>query len=105
MGAAEFAVVLPETDEHTGFLLAEQILARLRRTYRERASRSSRPASASPPTRSTRRRAEELIAAGDSAATVGESLGSDRAVVYSADVEGAIARRGRRARRARAAPT
>ncbi len=32
----EFAIVLPETDEHTGFLLAEQILARLRRTYRER---------------------------------------------------------------------
>src|SRR4029079_10473202 len=31
-----FGVVLPETDEHTGFLLGEQILSRIRRTYRAR---------------------------------------------------------------------
>jgi diguanylate cyclase (GGDEF)-like protein len=89
IGAAEFAVVLPETDEHTGFLLAEQILARLRRTYRERASeiRASVGVAAFPKHGVS---AEELLAAADAAATVGDTLGSDRAVVYSPDVEGAI---------------
>jgi len=89
VGAAEFAIVLPETDEHTGFLLAEQILARIKRTYRERSSIlkasigvASYPKHAAAP--------EELMEASDSAAIVGEGLGSDRAVVYNADIEGAF---------------
>ena len=34
-GTAEFSVCLPETDENTAFLLAEQLLARFRRSFRE----------------------------------------------------------------------
>lgn len=88
--AAEFAVVLPETDEHTGFLLAEQILARVRRTYRERAMtlKASIGVAAFPKHGAS---AEELLEAGKAAATVADTLGSDRAVVYSPDVEGAMA--------------
>lgn len=88
-GAAEFAVVLPETDEHTGYLLAEQILGRLRRTYRERAIslRASIGIAAYPKHGVS---AEELVLAATAAAQVGEKLGSDRAVVYSPDVDGAM---------------
>ena len=88
--AAEFVVVLPETDEHTGFLLAEQILSRLRRTYRERATilKASIGVAAYPKHGTS---AEELLEAANSAAAIGDRLGSDRAVVYSADVEGALA--------------
>ena len=89
IGNATFAITLPETDEHTGFLLGEQILARLRRAYRERFPNvktsigvASYPKHAS--------RAEELVAAGDAAAQIGDSLGSDRTVVYSPEVEGVI---------------
>lgn len=90
VGAAEFALVLPETDEHTGFLLAEQILARIRRTHRERAGslKASIGIATYPKHAAT---AEALMQASDAAAGVGETLGSDRAIVYSADIEGAIA--------------
>lgn len=88
--SAEFALVLPETDEHTGYLLAEQILARIRRTYQERsvALTVSIGVAAYPKHAST---AEALMQASDAAATVGQMLGSDRAVVYSEDIEAAIA--------------
>lgn len=88
--AAEFAIVLPETDEHTGFLLAEQILTRIRRTYRERNTtlRASLGVASFP---KHGVRAEDLLQAADSAAQVGDTLGSDRAVVYSADVDDALA--------------
>lgn len=90
VGGTVFAVVLPETDEHTGYLLAEQILARIRRTFRERASsiKASIGVAAYPKHGVS---AEELMQAGDSAAVVGDTLGADRAVVYSPDVEGALA--------------
>ncbi len=88
--AAEFAIVLPETDEHTGFLLSEQILTRIRRTYRERNLnlRVSLGVSSFP---KHGVRAEDLMQAADSAAQVAETLGADRAVVYSADVDDALA--------------
>lgn len=90
VGAAEFAVVLPETDEHVGFLLAEQILSRIRRTYRERASmvKVSIGVATYPKHAAA---AEQLMQAADAAAKAGDALGSDRAVVYSEEVEGAIA--------------
>ncbi|MCO5328099.1 MAG: diguanylate cyclase [Solirubrobacterales bacterium] len=88
--AHEFAVVLPETDEHTGFLLAEQILTRFRRTYRERGTtlRASLGVASFP---KHGVRAEDLMQAAESAAQVADTLGSDRAVVYSADVDDALA--------------
>ena len=90
ISASEFAVVLPATDEHTGYLLAEQILARLRRTYRERATvlKASIGVAVFPKHANS---AEELLQASSAAAAVGDTLGSDRAVVYSPDVEDAMA--------------
>lgn len=90
VGASVFAIVLPETDEHTGYLLAEQLLARIRRTYHERATpiTVSIGVAAYPKHAAT---AEELMQASDSAGLIADTLGSDRAVVYSPDVEGAIA--------------
>jgi diguanylate cyclase (GGDEF)-like protein len=90
VGAAEFGVVLPETDEHVGYLLAEQILSRIRRTYRERASMVKVSIGvATYPKHSAA--AEQLMQAAESAAKAADALGSDRAVVYSEEVEGAIA--------------
>ena len=65
------------------------MLARIRRTQRERTGilKVSIGVAAYPKHASS---AEALMAAGDSASQVSESLGGDRAVVYSADVEGAI---------------
>jgi len=86
-----FGVILPATDEHTGFLLGEQILSRFRRMYRTRAQTlqvtigvASYPRHAA--------RAEELVQAAEAAARVGDSLGSDRTVVYSPDVEAVVDR-------------
>lgn len=89
VGATEFAVVLPETDEHTGFLLAEQILARIRRTYRERAVNLSASIGVSVFPKHAAG-AEALLQAGAAAASAADALGSDRAVVYSHDLEGAL---------------
>jgi diguanylate cyclase (GGDEF)-like protein len=88
-GAAEFVIVLPQTDEHTGFLLAEQILTRMRRAYRERGFKLSAslgvavfPKHAS--------NVDELLQATTAATNAAVALGSDRVVVYSPDLEGAI---------------
>ena len=85
-GDAEFTLVLPETDEHTAYLLAEQILARLRRTYRERSLplRASVGVAAFPKHAAE---AEALQHAAAAAAAVAGTLGSDRAVVYTLDLE------------------
>lgn len=89
VGSAEFAIVLPETDENTAYLLGEQILARIRRTHSERAGslKASIGVATYPKHAAT---AEALMQASDTAAVLGETLGSDRAVVYSDDVEGVI---------------
>ncbi|MEZ5154610.1 MAG: diguanylate cyclase [Solirubrobacterales bacterium] len=88
-GASEFVIVLPQTDEHTGFLLAEQILTRMRRAYRERGFKLSAslgvavfPKHAS--------NVDELLQASTAATNAAVALGSDRVVVYSPDLEGAI---------------
>jgi diguanylate cyclase (GGDEF)-like protein/putative nucleotidyltransferase with HDIG domain len=90
VGGAVFAIVLPETDENTGYLLAEQILARIRRTFRERASsiKASIGVAAYPKHGAS---AEALMQASDAAAVIGDTLGADRAVVYNPDIEGALA--------------
>jgi diguanylate cyclase (GGDEF)-like protein len=88
-GASEFVIVLPQTDEHTGFLLGEQILTRMRRAYRERGFKLSGslgvavfPKHAS--------NVDELLQASTAAVNAAVALGSDRVVVYSPDLEGAI---------------
>ncbi len=88
-GAAEFVIVLPQTDEHTGFLLAEQILTRMRRGYRERgfALSASLGVAVYPKHASN---VEELLQASTAAMNASIALGSDRVVVYSQELEGAI---------------
>ena len=88
-GAAEFVIVLPQTDEHTGFLLAEQILTRMRRAYRERGFNLSAsigvavfPKHAS--------NVDELLQSSTAATNAAVALGADRVVIYSHDLEGAI---------------
>ncbi len=89
IGSTTFAISLPGTDEHTGFLLGEQILVRFRRANRERFPnvKASIGVATYPKHAS---RAEELVAAGAAAAEIGEALGSDRTVVYSPDIEGVV---------------
>ena len=104
VGAAEYAVVLPETDEHTGFLLAEQVLARIRRTQRERtgSSRSSIGVAAYPKHASS---AEALMAAGDSASQVERVAGMAIAPSSTAPTSRARSAPRPASRRARAAST
>ncbi len=85
-GSHEYSVLLPETDESTGFLLAEQILARFRRAYRER----ELPLATSVGVASFPKHAASVESLGQAAAAAAEAaqaLGSDRAVVYSAELE------------------
>jgi len=93
-GASEFVIVLPETDQHTTFLLAEQILTRMRRAYHERGfDLSAGLGVAAYPEHASN--ADELLLASTTAMKAATALGSDRAVVYSADLESAIEGEGR----------
>lgn len=85
-GAADFAVVLPETDENTAFLLAEQVLGRLRRAYREWNSplTTSVGIAAFPKHAAS---AETLRKSATAACEAAKTLGGDRAVVFSLELE------------------
>jgi diguanylate cyclase (GGDEF)-like protein len=88
-GAAEFVIVLPQTDEHTGFLLAEQILTRMRRAYRERGFKLSASLGVAVfPKHSSN--VDELLQSSTAATNAAVALGADRVVIYSHDLEGAI---------------
>lgn len=89
-GATEFSVALPETDESTAFLLAEQILARFRRAYREwELPLSSSIGIAAFPKHAAS--AEALTQSADAACEAAKALGGDRAVVYSVELEDIVA--------------
>ena len=89
-GVAEFAVALPETDESTAFLLSEQILARARRSFRERGvSLAVSIGVASFPKHAAS--SESLLQAGAAASEAAKTLGADRAVVFSAELEDVLA--------------
>ncbi len=84
--ASEYVVILPETDESTGFLLAEQILARFRRTFRERGiTLATAIGIASFPKHAAG--AEDLMQSAEAATEAARAMGSDRAVVFSAELE------------------
>jgi diguanylate cyclase (GGDEF)-like protein/putative nucleotidyltransferase with HDIG domain len=88
-GVTEYTVVLPETDEGTAFLLAEQVLARARRTFREQqvATAASIGVAAFPKHAAD---PEGLTQAAASAAEAAGALGGDRAVVFSTELEGVL---------------
>jgi diguanylate cyclase (GGDEF)-like protein/putative nucleotidyltransferase with HDIG domain len=89
-GGEEFAVLLPETDEHGAFLLAEKLLSRVRglqltaapTTVTASAGVASFPAHSDDAT--------GLMAAADRALYAAKALGRDRAVIYSREVTSTV---------------
>ncbi len=88
-GVSEFSIALPETDEGTAFLLSEQILTRCRRAFRaQNAALSVSIGVAAFPKHGAS--AGTLTQAAAAAADAARALGSDRAVVFSAELDEVI---------------
>ena len=88
-GGEEFAVLLPEVDQHDAFLRAEELLGRLRsaRLGPVGELRASAGVATYP------EHAEDtagLLAAGDRALQAAKALGRDRAVIYSPEVTSTV---------------
>jgi diguanylate cyclase (GGDEF)-like protein/putative nucleotidyltransferase with HDIG domain len=84
-GGGEFTIVLPESDEHTAYLIAEQLLARVRRGF----SGESVPLTTSVGVATHPRHGEDvdsLITSADTALFAAKGLGRNRAVLYSPEV-------------------
>jgi diguanylate cyclase (GGDEF)-like protein/putative nucleotidyltransferase with HDIG domain len=84
IGGEEFALLLPDTEQHSAYLLAE----RLRRAVREPSSEGDLPTVsfgvASFPTHAAD--AEALMHAADQALYAAKALGRDRSVIYNPEV-------------------
>ena len=90
IGGEEFALILPDTDEHGAYLLAE----RLRRAVRERLGGDGGQMTISFGVASFPRhgdRAEALLHCADQALYLAKQLGRDRSVLYSDEVASALA--------------
>jgi diguanylate cyclase (GGDEF)-like protein/putative nucleotidyltransferase with HDIG domain len=84
-GGGEFAVVLPETDPHTAFLFAEELLENVRQTF----TPPYPEVTASAGVAAYREHSADLaglLTAGDRALRAAKALGRDRAVIYSPEV-------------------
>jgi diguanylate cyclase (GGDEF)-like protein/putative nucleotidyltransferase with HDIG domain len=94
-GGEEFAIVLPETDQHRAFLFAEDVLERVRKAF----SAPGISITASVGVATFPDHADDLAgltAAADRALHAAKALGRDRAVIYSPEVTnvlGAVAGR------------
>jgi diguanylate cyclase (GGDEF)-like protein/putative nucleotidyltransferase with HDIG domain len=89
IGGEEFALVLPATDEHGGYLMAE----RLRRRVREALASHGDGMSVSFGVATYPRHgetAEHLIQSGDQALYLAKRLGRDRSVIYSEEVAASL---------------
>jgi diguanylate cyclase (GGDEF)-like protein/putative nucleotidyltransferase with HDIG domain len=85
-GPTQFTIVLPESGEDDAYLLAEQLLSRIRRGFRDEAV----PLTASVGIATFPKHAisaEELIRLAEQALAAAKQLGRDRAVVSSAEVQ------------------
>ena len=85
-GGEEFAIVLPEMDQHRAFLFGEELIDSVRKTF---GGADSHELTASVGVASFPTHAEDhagLLAAGDHALHAAKALGRDRAVIYSAEV-------------------
>jgi diguanylate cyclase (GGDEF)-like protein/putative nucleotidyltransferase with HDIG domain len=81
----EFALVLPETDKHLAFMLAEDILTRIRESIgMSRAKVTASAGVACFPEHGGR--VGEVLGAADEAMRAAKALGRDRAVLYSPEV-------------------
>lgn len=84
-GGGEFTIVLPEADEHDAYLIAEQLLARVRRGF----GGEPTPLTTSIGVATYPRHGEDvdaLITSADSALYAAKGLGRNRAVLYSPEV-------------------
>ena len=89
IGGEEFALLLPETDEHGAFLFAE----RLRRSVRETIAVPGDRVSVSFGVATFPRHGEhpdDLLRSADQAMYLAKGLGRDRSVIYSAEVEASL---------------
>jgi diguanylate cyclase (GGDEF)-like protein/putative nucleotidyltransferase with HDIG domain len=89
VGGEEFAVILPDTEAHSAYLLAE----RLRRRLAEEVPAHPVELTASIGVASAPRHGltvSELMLAGDRALHAAKSLGRDRAVMYDAEIIGSL---------------
>ncbi len=84
-GGEEFAIVLPETDQHRAFLFAEELLDRVRKDF----TAPQIELTASIGVATSPGHADDLaglMAASDGALHAAKALGRDRAVIYSPEV-------------------
>ncbi len=91
----EFALVLPETDKHSAFILAEELLTRIR----DKLSSPGREITASAGVASYPehgKRAGEVLGAADEAMRAAKALGRDRSVLYSPEVTSTLGMEGGR---------
>jgi diguanylate cyclase (GGDEF)-like protein len=88
-GGEEFAVLLPEMDQHTAFLFAEDLLQAIRQTFvKPQIEVTASAGVASFPEHS--RDLAGLLSNGDRALRAAKALGRDRAVIYSPEVTGVL---------------
>lgn len=84
-GGEEFAIVLPETDQHRAFLFAEELLDRLRKAFSApRIELTASVGVATSPGHASD--LASLMTASDGALHAAKALGRDRAVIYSPEV-------------------
>ena len=89
-GPTEFTIVMPESAETDAYLLAEQLLARVRRGFREEFMPMTTSAGiATYPTHAAT--VEELVKLAEQALEAAKMLGRDRAVVSSPEVQEVLA--------------
>lgn len=88
-GGEEFAILLPEMDQHTAFLFAEEILREIRKNFvKPQVEITASAGVASFPEHS--RDLAGLLSDGDQALRAAKALGRDRAVIYSPEVTGVL---------------
>jgi diguanylate cyclase (GGDEF)-like protein/putative nucleotidyltransferase with HDIG domain len=88
-GGEEFAILLPEMDQHSAFLFAEETLQEIRKTFvKPQVQITASAGVASFPEHS--RDMAGLLSDADRALRAAKALGRDRAVIYSPEVTGVL---------------
>jgi putative nucleotidyltransferase with HDIG domain len=84
-GGGEFTILLPEADEHTAYLIAEQLLSRVRRGFSgEEVPLTTSVGVATYPLHG--KDVDSLITAADTALFAAKGLGRNRAVLYNPEI-------------------